>query len=118
MTQHNFQVFADDKKPQRVPPYRDQVAREFMPDDHISYIGDHHRAELGGKTGTIHAPVIGQPNTYIVYFHDTKDQDSYVLHGSLLKPYVAKEQGPVVESKKGGKKKSKIKSEDGTDDES
>jgi hypothetical protein len=72
----------------------------FMPGDAVYYAGEKHKQELSNKEGKpykgwIHAAVNGQPGTFVVWFPDTKEQDSYVLHASLL----TKARPPKTESK-------------------
>lgn len=78
----------------------------FMSGDAVYYSGEKHKEALTSKEGKpyrgwIHAPVLNQENTFVVWFPDTKEQDSYVIHGSLLtkaRPPKSKEHsGPVVE---------------------
>lgn len=78
----------------------------YMPGDAVYYIGEKFKQELAGKEGKpykgwIHAPVQNQRDTFVVWFPDTKEQDSYVIHASLLtkaRPAkTEKHSGPVVE---------------------
>jgi hypothetical protein len=79
----------------------------YMPGDAVYYNGEKRKQELTNKEGKpykgwIHAAVNGQPGTFVVWFPDTKEQDSYVLHASVLtkaRPIVKVERqtGPVVE---------------------
>lgn len=80
----------------------------YMPGDAVYYNGEKHKQDLSNKEGKpykgwIHAAVNGQPGTFVVWFPDTKDQDSYVLHASVLtkaRPHKTVEKqhkGPVVE---------------------
>lgn len=60
----------------------------FMVGDKVFYSGDRHRQELTreGKplVGWIHATVVNQPHTYVVWFPDTKEDDSYILAAKWL----------------------------------
>jgi hypothetical protein len=56
----------------------------FMIGDPVFYVGERHRQELNGRRGWIHAQVINQPNSYVVWFPETKEDDSYILSGRLL----------------------------------
>lgn len=80
----------------------------FMPGDPVYYIGEKHKAALTSKEGKpfrgwIHAPVQNEPGAFVVWFPDTKEQDSYVMAASNLskarppKTENAKHVGPVVE---------------------
>jgi hypothetical protein len=69
-----------------------------MPGDVVTYCGESLRQELGGKMGFIHAPVLNADNVYVVFFPDTKEQDSYVINESNLRRYIVndKANGPVI----------------------
>lgn len=60
----------------------------FMSGDKVFYTGEKHRQELtrDGKplTGWIHDVVHGQPGSFIVWFPDTKQDDSYVMSSQVL----------------------------------
>lgn len=80
----------------------------FMPGDAVYYTGEKYKQELSGKEGKpfrgwIHAPVLNQDDTFVVWFPDTKEQDSFVLHASRLskarppKTVEKTNDGPIVE---------------------
>jgi hypothetical protein len=78
----------------------------FMPGDAVYYTGEKNKQALTTKEGKplrgwIHWFVNGEPEKFVVWFPDTKEQDSYILHRNDLakaRPPKAKEHGgPVVE---------------------
>ena len=79
----------------------------YMPGDAVYYTGEKHKQALSNKEGKpfkgwIHWFVQGDPGKFVVWFPDTKEQDSYILHANDLTrarpPKVEKQQtGPVVE---------------------
>lgn len=80
----------------------------YMPGDAVYYTGEKHKQVLSNKDGKphkgwIHAPVQNEDDTFVVWFPDTKEQDSYVLHARDLgkaRPIKTVEKvndGPVVE---------------------
>jgi hypothetical protein len=80
----------------------------FMPGDPVYYTGEKHKQALTSKEGKpyrgwIHAPVQNEEGVFVVWFPDTKEQDSYVLSVDNLSkarpPKTEKEKhtGPVVE---------------------
>jgi len=80
----------------------------FMPGDAVYYTGEKHKQTLSNKEGKpfkgwIHAPVQNEEDVFVVWFPDTKEQDSYVLKAQDLakaRPVKAVEkvhEGPVVE---------------------
>ena len=79
----------------------------YMPGDAVFYTGEKLKQELSSKEGKpykgwIHASVQGEEGKFVVWFPDTKEQDSYILHASNLTkarpPKVEKgREGPVVE---------------------
>lgn len=76
----------------------------FQEGDKCYYTGQKHYQELtrDGKplVGWIHAVVDRQENTYIVFYPETKHQDSFVLHASLLTAYRPsqgkRDDGPII----------------------
>ena len=70
----------------------------YMPGDRVQYTGERHRQELGSKVGWVHASVEGSTGSYVVFFPDTKEQDSYILHESILREYHSNERvnGPEI----------------------
>lgn len=89
----------------------------YMPGDAVYYAGERFKQELSNKEGKpfkgwIHAPVLNQENTWVVWFPDTKESDSYVIHASRLskaRPPKAVERvndGPVVEHMPSRRKRS------------
>lgn len=82
----------------------------FLPGDKVFYVGEKFKGRLDGKTGWIHAAVVGNPNAFVVEFPDTKDgkdqkdSDDYVMPARVLtraRPVVEKEKekkhdGPEV----------------------
>lgn len=80
----------------------------FMPGDAVYYTGEKYKQELSNKEGKpfkgwIHAPVQNEPGAFVVWFPDTKEQDSYILsvqNLSKARPPKAVEKqsdGPLVE---------------------
>lgn len=78
----------------------------FMQGDCVYYTGEKFREELTSKEGKpfrgwIHASVQNEPGAFVVWFPDTKEQDSYILSArnlSKARPPKQKEHGgPVVE---------------------
>ncbi len=78
----------------------------FMPGEAVYYTGEKFKQELTTKEGKplrgwIHWFVNGSPGKFVVWFPDTKEQDSYILHESNLtkaRPPKSKEHsGPIVE---------------------
>ena len=79
----------------------------YMPGDAVFYTGEKHKQVLSSKEGKpykgwIHASVAGDPGKFVVWFPDTKEQDSYILHvdefTKARPPKVEKvATGPVVE---------------------
>lgn len=79
----------------------------FTAGEAVYYNGEKLKQELTAKDGKpykgwIHAPVMNEENAFVVFFPDTKDQDSYVLSGvNLTKarpPRIDKIQtGPIIE---------------------
>lgn len=80
----------------------------FMPGDAVYYTGEKFKQELSNKEGKpfkgwIHAPVQNQPGAFVVWFPDTKEQDSYILSVQNLSkarpPRTVEKQndGPIVE---------------------
>lgn len=81
----------------------------FMPGDAVYYTGEKLKQELTTKEGKplrgwIHWFVNGEPGEhekFVVWFPDTKEQDSYIIHRSLLTkarpPKQKQHSGPVVE---------------------
>jgi hypothetical protein len=63
----------------------------FMPGDKVFYNGEKLARELTreGKslTGWIHAPVLNEPGAWVVFFPETKEQDSYILSAKNLTHY-------------------------------
>jgi hypothetical protein len=79
----------------------------FNQGDPVYYTGEKHKQALSSKDGKpfkgwIHAPVQNEPGAFVVWFPDTKEQDSYVLSAQNLTrakpPKVDKvQEGPLVE---------------------
>jgi len=79
----------------------------FMPGDAVYYNGEKFKQELSNKEGKpfkgwIHAAVQNEPGAFVVWFPDTKEQDSYVLSADHLTkarpPKIEKQHsGPIVE---------------------
>lgn len=80
----------------------------FMPGDAVYYTGEKHKQALTNKEGKpykgwIHASVQGEAGKFVVWFPDTKEQDSYILSALDLSkarpPKTEKEHkgGPIVE---------------------
>jgi hypothetical protein len=79
----------------------------FMPGDAVYYTGEKFKQELTNKEGKpfkgwIHAPVLNEEGAWVVWFPDTKEQDSFILSaGHLTKARPPKiermNDGPVVE---------------------
>lgn len=78
----------------------------FMPGDAVYYTGEKFKEELTSKEGKpfrgwIHAPVQNEEGAFVVWFPDTKEQDSYVLSEKNLSkarpPKAKQHSGPVVE---------------------
>lgn len=80
----------------------------YMPGDAVYYTGEKHKQALSNKEGKpfrgwIYWFVNGAPGKFVVWFPDTKDQDSYILHASDLtraRPIQRVDKvhsGPVVE---------------------
>lgn len=63
----------------------------FMPGDKVFYNGEKLKQELTreGKslTGWIHASVQNEPGAWVVFFPETKEQDSYILSAKNLTHY-------------------------------
>ena len=89
----------------------------FMPGDAVYYTGEKFKQELSNKEGKpfkgwIHAPVVNQTGAFVVWFPDTKEQDSYILSaGNLSKARPPKavektQEGPLVEHIPNRRKKS------------
>lgn len=90
----------------------------FMPGDAVYYTGEKFKQELSNKEGKpfkgwIHAPVLNQSGAWVVWFPDTKEQDSYILSAANLskaRPPKAVEKveqsGPIVEHMPNRRKKS------------
>ena len=78
--------------------------QRFMMGDKVYYTGHRHKQDLTSKEGRphfgwIHAPVEGRHDTYVVWFPDTRDSDSYVMHADVLnaaRPERSKNQGPEI----------------------
>ena len=73
----------------------------YQQGDKVTYTGQKNRESLTreGKPliGWIHSIVIGNPESYVVFFPETKRQDSYVMHHSVLaKARTPKTEGPDV----------------------
>lgn len=80
----------------------------FSVGEAVYYTGEKHKQELSNKEGKpykgwIHWFVNGEPGKWVVWFPDTKEQDSYILHESVLgkarpaKNVEKQHKGPVVE---------------------
>lgn len=81
----------------------------FMPGDAVYYTGEKFKQELSNKEGKpfkgwIHAPVTNQPGAFVVWFPDTKEQDSYILSAQNLSKArppkvdrIQQQDGPIVE---------------------
>lgn len=88
----------------------------LSPGDAVFYNGEKHKGSLcdkGGKPfkGWIHWFVNGEPDTFVVFFPDTKEQDSYILHARDLskarppKQEKVQQTGPMVEHMPSRRKK-------------
>lgn len=93
----------------------------FMPGDAVYYTGEKYKQDLSNKEGKpfkgwIHAPVQNEPGAFVVWFPDTKEQDSYILSAQNLskaRPPKAVEkqaEGPVVEHMPNRRKRSEDES--------
>ena len=97
--------------------YRLDVRNEFMfnqnvlpyqQGDRVFYSGQKHKEALTkeGKSlvGWVHSQVVGTPGSYIIFFPETKNQDSYVMSHEVLttyRPPVGKrEDGPVIQPRR------------------
>lgn len=60
----------------------------FMEGDKVFYTGEKHRQELtrDGKpmTGWVHHIVHGSPGSYVIWFPETKQDDSYIMSHHVL----------------------------------
>lgn len=96
-----------DYQPLKEKQFMSQL-QKYMQGDRVFYTGQAHKQELtrDGKqlAGWIHATVGGQDDSYVVWFPETKESDSYILHSSLLVPYRApagkREDGPVIQPRR------------------
>lgn len=75
---------------------------DFQPGDAVYYQGDKLKQELTSKEGKpykgwIHALVQNQDDTFVVWFPDTKESDSYIMKASSL----SKARPPKVEKVEG-----------------
>lgn len=55
------------------------------------------------KVGWIHATVGNHSDAYVVFFPDTKEQDSYIMHADSLTVYHAapgKQDGPEIQPRR------------------
>jgi hypothetical protein len=79
------------------------MIEKFMIEDRAFYCGDKH-PELNGKVGWIHAKVNNQDDTYIVFYPDTKNQDSYVISAQFLTKYRPSKaelnDGPIIQPRR------------------
>jgi hypothetical protein len=79
----------------------------YMPDDKVFYTGEKFKQELtrDGKplTGWIHAAVQNEKGAWVVWFPETKESDSYILHEenmSHYRPSKAERTGPEVQPRR------------------
>ncbi len=93
----------------------------FMPGDAVYYTGEKFKQELSNKEGKpfkgwIHAPVQNQPGAFVVWFPDTKEQDSYILSAQNLskarpvKTVEKAKDGPIIEHMPSRRKRSEEES--------
>jgi len=78
----------------------------FQQGDKVLYTGTKHKQELtrDGKSliGWVHAAVGNDPESYVVFWPETKEQDSYVMHHSVLTRWVKsdKSEGPDIQPRR------------------
>lgn len=76
----------------------------FQIDDQIFYCGEKFSQELNGKIGWVHSRVQNQEDTYIIWFPDSKRQDSYVVAGKFLTKYrppkSESNNGPIIQPRR------------------
>lgn len=87
----------------------------FLPGDKVFYTGEKFKDRLNGKIGWIHAPVLNNPEAFVVEFPDTRntkdpeDTDDYVMHFSKLttrrppqseKEKDKKQEGPEIQPRR------------------
>jgi hypothetical protein len=88
----------------------------YLPGDKVYYTGEKYKERLNGKPGWIHAPVVDNPNGFVVEFPDTRnakdqtDSDDYIMSASVLSrwrpekaPAEKKQDGPEVQPRRGRK---------------
>ena len=73
------------------------VLRKFMPDAHVSYVGDSNslKGSIGGALGIVAAPVQRTTDEYVVIF----GQNAYVLHEDSLTNFNGQLKAPAEEKK-------------------
>lgn len=87
----------------------------FLPGDKVYYNGERFKDRLNGKMGWIHAPVVNNPEAFVVEFPDTRnpkdpnDTDDYIMPVRVLtvkRPPAAekekekKQEGPEVQPRR------------------
>ncbi len=82
--------------------------QRFMQGDRVYYTGHKLTQELTreGKplVGWVHAEVGGEEDTYVIFWPETKEADSYVMHARNLTSYRPpagkREDGPVIQPRR------------------
>lgn len=82
----------------------------FMQGDKVFYTGQKHKMDLSSKEGKpyigwIHAAVGGSPDTFVVWFPDTKHEDSYIMGAKVLSKYrpaktEKQQEGPEIQPRR------------------
>ena len=82
----------------------------FMQDDRVYYVGNKERLKQAltkdGKplVGWIYAPVGNEPGAFVVFFPETKEEDSYILSATNLSKYkpaaAEKNKGPEIQPRR------------------
>lgn len=83
----------------------------YLPGNKVYYTGEKFKDRLHGKTGWIHAPVVNNPEAFVVEFPDTrnnkdpKDTDDYIMHVNVLTPWrpsekEKKQEGPEIQPRR------------------
>jgi hypothetical protein len=82
----------------------------FMQDDRVYYTGNKERLKQAltkdGKplVGWIYAPVSNEPGAFVVFFPETKEEDSYIISANNLSKYkpaqTEKQRGPEIQPRR------------------
>lgn len=104
---HNGVYDPNDRRFRRFEPTNIKP-QSFHPGDSVYYTGEKFKTELTNKDGKpfkgwVHAPVLNQPEVFVVEFPDAKEGD-YIMHESRLskaRPPRGKEHdGPEIQPRR------------------